>query len=85
MYDLSNPWKTAILKHAEQLLGKRYGKFQQIIMRASTSLVTNEDATTFAQMMAELYESGYLKAVEDYRKAVESHGLKVVIRPENKK
>lgn len=73
-----------LLKYAEQLLGERYPKYSSTILRASTMLVTNEDATAFAKMMVELYELGYLKAVNDYKGQMEAHGLKVSIRSERK-
>lgn len=82
MFDLSNPYKTAIHKYAQQLLGDKYNKYAVTVQRATTSMVTNEDATNFSKFMLELYEAGFLKAVADYKKIVEAHGVKVVIKPE---
>jgi hypothetical protein len=79
-FDLSNPYRTALLKYAQQLLGDRYSKYHEIMLRLTAHIVTERDATDFGQMLVDLYENGFKKAVEDYRKAVEAQGFKVEVR-----
>jgi hypothetical protein len=43
------------------------------------NVVTTKDATDYGQMLVEIYEVAYLKAVEDYRSTVEAHGFKIGI------
>lgn len=78
--DLSNPYRLAIQKYLFQLLGNRYGKYHDLMQRMTHNIVTTKDATDFGQMMVDVYEVAYLKAVEDYRKTVEAHGFKIDIK-----
>lgn len=78
--DLSNPYRLAIQKYLVQILGGRYTKYHDLMQRMTHNIVTTKDATDFGQMMVEIYEVAYMKAVEDYRGAVEAHGFKIDIK-----
>lgn len=82
MFDLTNPYKSSIVKYAQELLGTKFPKYQAVLIRAAANMVTNEDATNFSRMMVDLYEAGFMKAVNDYKKQVEAHGLRVSVRAE---
>lgn len=81
-FDISNPYKTAILQYAQQLMKERYANYHDTILRASSTFVTQQEALKFAKMLVEIFEAGYLKAVEDYKKQVEAHGLQIKIKAE---
>ncbi len=78
--DLSNPYRLAIQKYLFQILESRYNKYHDLMQRITHNIVTMKDATDFGQMLVEIYEVAYLKAVDDYRKTVESHGFKIDIK-----
>jgi hypothetical protein len=82
--DLSNPYRLAIQKYLFQILGNRYTKYHDLVQRMTHNVVTTKDATDYGQMLVEIYEVAYLKAVEDYRKNVEAHGFKIDIVPSTK-
>lgn len=84
-FDLSNPFKTAVLTLSQQLLGNRFPKYQEVIVRASTAFATLEDAQTFCKMLIDLYDLAYMRAVDDCKKQVESHGLKIVVKADTRK
>ena len=79
--DLANPYRKAIQQYLFQILGPRYNKYHDLMQRMTVNIVTTTDATNFGKLLVELYEVAYLKAVEDYRGAVEAHGLKIEIKP----
>lgn len=82
--DLSNPYSLAIQKYLHQILGNRYAKYHELMQRMTHNVVTTKDATDYGQMLVEIYEVAYMKAVEDYRKTVEAHGFKIGIIPSTK-
>lgn len=70
--------KIAAQKYCHKLLGDaRYPKYHELMQRISSQIITQKDALDFATMLAEIYEVGFLKAVEDYKKEVEKHGFKI--------
>lgn len=83
--DLANPYRLAIQKYLHQILGDRYNKYHDLMQRMTHNVVTVKDATDYGKMLVEIYEVAYLKAVEDYRKTVESHGFKIGIIPSSSK
>lgn len=84
-FDLSNPFKTALLQFTQQLMGNRYPKYHEIIVRSSANLVTLEDAQTFCKMLVDVYDMAYMRAVDDCKKQVEGHGLKIVVKADQRK
>jgi len=59
-----------------QFLGSRYEEHKEIVERIATILVTEQDFQKFMQMMASVFEAGFMKAVNDYR----SQGFQVEIK-----
>lgn len=83
---MSNPRAFTLRKWFYDLLKVNYVAYDNIIERVSTSLITERDLEEFGKLVGQVYETGYKKAVEDYRKQMEDMGLKVhVVAPSSEK
>ena len=58
--------------------------FENIIERIGASLVTDGDSKAFFKLVADLYEMGYLKSVNDHREQLVKLGFIATVVPENK-
>jgi len=84
---MSNAWtnlfpnqQSQFVKHTMfELLRDKYQKHEQIIERISRSLVTEKDTKDFLQMMVDLYEVGFIKAVNEQREKLTQLGYDVKI------
>jgi hypothetical protein len=76
---MSNPRSFTLKKWFNELLQEKYGPHDHIIDRVAPSLVTEKDMEEFGKLIVEVYEKGYLKAVEDYRDQFEKMGVKINI------
>lgn len=82
---LSNPQSHYVQKSMHQILKDRYVKHQDIVERVGVSLLTEKDIQAFLQMQIEIFEVGYLKAVDDYKEQLEKMGIKAtVVHPDQK-
>lgn len=77
-----NPRLFTLRKWIAGILKDKYPQHDAIIERISVALVTQNDLEAFGKMIGELYHLGYLKAVDDYRKQLEKHGVKITIGQE---
>jgi hypothetical protein len=75
----SNPQTHFIKKTMFELLRDRYAKHEQIVERISHSMVTEKDTKDFLQMMVDIYEIGFMKAVEEQREKLAQLGYDVKI------
>jgi hypothetical protein len=64
-----------------EILKNRYPKHEQILERIAPSLVLDKDVQAFADLIVEVYELGYLKAITDYEKEINKLGYNVKIVP----
>lgn len=78
--DILNPRGHAFKKTMFEFLKHRYAKNEQIIDRLSSSLVTDGDVRSFLALMVDVYESAYLKSVEDHKKVLADHNIKVTVQ-----
>ena len=76
---MSNPRAFTIRKWFYELLKVKYASHDEIIERVSSVLITEKDVENFGKLIGQVYEIGYVKAVDDYRKQIEEMGLKVSI------
>lgn len=76
---IQNPRGAAFKKVMYEFLKERYPKNEKIIDRLSQQLTTEEDLHAFLKLTTEMFEMGYLKAVEDYKDQLTSLGLKARI------
>jgi len=76
---LSNPRSQYIKKSMFEILKERYGKNEQILERLSSHLIVEKDLKDFLAMIIDVYEIGFLKAVEDQKDQLKKLGLGVKI------
>jgi hypothetical protein len=78
---LANPKGFAIRKMMFEFLKERYGRNDQIVERLSASLTTEGDVQAFIKLMIDVYEKGYMQAVDDHKEQLAKIGLKVSVKP----
>lgn len=85
MQVLQNP-KSHVLKKfvAEVLGGRATPQYMDLMDRVGAALVTEADLRLFHQMVAEVYEVAYLKAVEDHKQKLAEMGFKVSVIPQKR-
>lgn len=76
---MMNPKAFMIKKWLAPILNERFAHNQSILERLSTVLATDQDVKDFGNLVTDIYDAAYRKAVEDYRKQLEELGLKVTI------
>jgi hypothetical protein len=74
-----------IKKAMFDLIQERYQRNEQIIERLGVSLVTEGDLKSFLKMIADVYESGYMKSVNDHKEQLNKLGLNSRIVPQPSK
>jgi hypothetical protein len=77
-----NPQSYVIKKYIYEMLKSRYPAHEPIINRLSNLLVVPEDIEAFGKMIADTYEAGFIRAVEQYQSKLEEMGYKVNITSE---
>ena len=80
-----NYFSTAKANHLKrvifELIQERYSANEQIVERIGASLLTDKDNTDFLQLITDVYESAYLRAVKDHRDQLQKLGLIANIKP----
>jgi hypothetical protein len=72
---MMNPRTHHLKKAMYEILKERYGPHDQILERVSSSLVTESDIQDFFKLITSIYETAYLKAVNDHSDALTKLGL----------
>jgi hypothetical protein len=80
---MSNPRGHMLKKTMFEILKERYPKHEQIIDRVSHSLATDKDIKDFVSMMVEIYEVGFVRAVDEHREKLSKLGFEVKITSPN--
>jgi hypothetical protein len=81
---MQNMHSSAIKKYLFEILQGRYQKNERFIDRLSSMIVTKEDYESLGALVADLYETGFLKAVDEYRGQMTKMGLNVSVVAEQK-
>jgi hypothetical protein len=84
MDKMVNPRGAAAKKWLSELLKDRYPNHDQIVERISNVIVTDQDMQNFGKLAVDLYEVGYIKCMNDYKRKLDELGIKVSIVPEKK-
>lgn len=79
-----NPQSNAIKKHIFELIKERYSRNEKFIERMATGITTKEDYESLGRLITDLYEAGFIRAVEQYKEQFAKLGMKVSIVPEEK-
>jgi len=82
---MANPQTFAIKKYMAEILKDKYPTHEVIIERIAVILATARDYEAFGKLIGDLYETAYLKAVNDHKDALAKVGLKVSVVPEKPK
>ena len=78
---LTNQHMYAIKKYAFEMVKDRYPEHEELITRLCSALITEKDIEGFAKLMADLYESGFLRALEENKAALKQAGYELSITP----
>ena len=76
---MSNPMAHHIKRSMFELLKEKYGKHEQIVDRIAHSLVTEKDMKDFIGLLLEIYELGFVRAIEEHKDKLAKLGLGVRI------
>lgn len=79
-----NPQAVAIKRYLFEMLKDRYQKNDKYIDRIAAGTLTKEDYESLGGLLADVYESGFMRAVEQYRESISRLGLKVDVVPEER-
>lgn len=80
---MSNPRAHMLKKTMFEILKDRYPKHEQIIDRVSHSLATEKDIKEFVSMMVDIYEVGFVRAVDEHKEKLAKLGFDVKITSSN--
>lgn len=78
-----NPKGIALKRMMASVLEAKYNEYDDLLSRTAHYLVTDNDLKKFSEMIADIYEIGYLRAVNDYQEQVKKLGLKINITTRN--
>lgn len=76
---INNPKGYYIKKYLSEIIPNSYNQHNDIAQRIGQAIVTESDLEKFAKLLADLFQSGYLRAVEDHKKQLEKLNLKAHI------
>lgn len=79
---LSNPQGQLVRKFLRDVLGDRLGNHLDIVERLSKSLATRGDLEAFGKLILEVYETGYMKSLNEYQSTFNKMGYKINIKPQ---
>lgn len=77
---MSNPRSFTLKRWFVEILKEDYMPHNDVIERVSTSLTTEQDLKDFGNLITQIFEKGYRKAVSDYQSQAESLGLKISVK-----
>ena len=79
---LSSPHGQDIKRFAHQFLQERYAKHEKYLDRIASQIGTEEDLESFSKLLLDIFESGFMKAFEEYKEQLNRLGYKLQIKPE---
>jgi len=81
---MQNPQAAAVKKYMFDILQERYRRNERYIERMAAAALTKEDYDGIGSLAADLYEAGFMRAVDQYKDQLAKIGMKVNIVPEAK-
>jgi hypothetical protein len=79
---MTNPKAFIIKKWIGQVIGTKAPEHFDIIERCARSLVTQKDLEDFSKLIGSVYEAGFYKAANDYKRELVKHNIKVNVDTE---
>ena len=74
---MSNPQGFVIKKYMAEILKDKFPIHQEILERLSINLVTANDLQAFGKLISDIYQTGYLKAINEHQELLNKLGYKV--------
>ena len=82
-FSFRNPAGIILKQHLFEILQERFLKHEELIERIGLALQTEKDLQLFGNLVADIYEVGYMKATSDYKQELSKLGYNVKITPPN--
>lgn len=79
MQYMQNPKAFTVKQWVSELLKEKYPKHESVLERISIGLTTKEDLESFGKLITELFEAGFLRAVNEYKGQLKEMGIQVKI------
>lgn len=79
-----NIHSSAIKKYLFELLKERYSRNDKFIDRMASSITTKEDYESLGNLVVDIFETGFLKAVNEYKDQLAKMGMRVDIVAEQR-
>jgi deoxyhypusine synthase len=79
---MQNPQAFAVRKYLFDMLKDRYPKNADYIERLASGVITKTDYESLGSLMADVYEAGFMRAVEQYKEQMAKLGMRVNVVPE---
>lgn len=79
---MQNPQAFAVRKYLFDMLKERYSRNAEYIERLAAGITTKVDYDALGSLMADVYEAGFVRAVDQYKEQLAKVGMKVNIVPE---
>lgn len=77
----SNPNSIHIKKYLYEILKDKYVENEKFIDRMTNHLILQEDAQDFVKLAQNIFEKGYIMAVEQHKEALAKVGMNVRVVP----
>ena len=74
---MQNPRVMMLKKFMTQVLPGKLTVYDDILTRVASSLITDNDFRIFAEMINEILQLGYVKAIEDYREQLQKFNIDI--------
>ncbi len=72
----NNIYMAAIKQYVQKVMPSKYTEdIDDSLSRISSSLVTKKDVETFLKLLNEIFNSGYIKAIDATKNSLAEHGM----------
>jgi hypothetical protein len=73
---MSNPQGHVIKKYMAEILKDKFPPHQEILERIASTLITDGDLKSFGNLVSDIYQIGYLKAIKEHEDLLAKIGYK---------
>ena len=77
-----NPHALSIKRYLFEMLKERYPKNEKFIDRLTSTITTKEDYDGLGSFITDIFELGFVRAVDQYKEQFAKMGMRVNIVPE---